>query len=617
MTVEIQTRTTDSENDATPPAPEIMGGTDAPEQAKPRVQVKPRSGGRPRNFPGQPPFRSGAGEQQPSDATEAPSSSAAATPGDVVSEPDIIPDKAKGKAKLPATGPLIEIRRREDQAVSDWLSALRSTGGAFKTQIFRIRPATWLGRNIKGLIDTTHDMVHEEDLKAQYGGGTYELRVNKRNEQGTYVYFAQTTFDIAGDPIVPRDPVEMAASQPRTDPLQARALDLVDRTIDRQERELATLRGQHGNGHSSLADLQFLMKPLQDELAALRTSLKDKDDQINRLLLEGNKQDPYQAKMLDKLIDGDTARVNTVRAALESEIRTVKENAREDEKRLRDQFDRDKQQMTLQHQREIDMIRSSHEREIAAMKMAFDTNKTVLDGEIRRLVGENNELRTEVKVLREKKDQTLIDKAKEVETFKELIGVGGDEAEKSTIEKIADAAFQSDKLFEVIGRWVGPKPAGAQQQAQQQQTQQVQHQPRVVRRRSDGQVFVRQANGEYAPAGATTRQQRAAKAPPPKNAAGDAQATDSDEIEVHVDPQEVAAATAFLELAFRNNVDMNALVTTLRSQIPPAVMTALADLGVDGFIAKVAKVPSTSPLATQAGRVWARKLGKALLGDGG
>jgi len=44
-------------------------------------------------------------------------------------------------------------------------------------------------------------------------------------------------------------------------------------------------------------------------------------------------------------------------------------------------------------------------------------------------------------------------------------------------------------------------------------------------------------------------------------------------------------------------------------------MATLRDHGVDGFMSKVAKLQSASPLASQAGRNWVRKVGKALVGD--
>lgn len=565
------------------------------------VPIRPgaRPPGRPRKNPPSPPA--------PSDV--ALDAELAPEPASAVDAPaDVIPDRSKGKAKLPATPALTEIRRREDQAISDWLSTLRSSGGSFRYALARSKPASWQGRNLRGHIETTTDAPSEEEIAAQYGGGTYEIRVHKRNEQGSYVFFTSTAFDITGDPKLP--PLELGAvhSARTEDPLMKTAVGFMERTIERQERELGASRDRPAAG-TNLRDLEVLLRPLEAQVAALSAANAQKDQQILTLISEGKKEDPFQQKMLANLLDGDTARVNAVRDQLMSELRMVKEHAREDEKRLRDQFDRDLKQAELRHQREVDNLRASHEREMIALKMAADTSKEVLNSEVRRYTADNGDLRTEVKILREKKDQSLLDKAKEVEALKEILGTGDDAAEKSTIEKIADTAFSSEKLFEFAGRWFAPKPAGAQQQgAPQQATQQ---QPRMVRQRSTGKVFALQPNGEYA----EVPQRRRGRGQPPAQAAG-ATAVDSEETEtVQVDPQDVATATAFLEAAFKNGIDMNALVTSARSMIPEGIMAALAELGVEGFMAKVAKIPSTSPLASQAGRNWIKKFGKALLGD--
>jgi len=45
------------------------------------------------------------------------------------------------------------------------------------------------------------------------------------------------------------------------------------------------------------------------------------------------------------------------------------------------------------------------------------------------------------------------------------------------------------------------------------------------------------------------------------------------------------------------------------------VLAVIRNRGVDGFLTDVAKLEGTSPLASQAGRNWTRKVGKALLGE--
>lgn len=532
---------------------------------------------------------------------------------------DVLPS---GKARLPATPALTERRRKEDESISNWLGALKGSGAAIRVSVARLRPNMFMGKNTKGFIETVPDTLSEEQIKQMYGGGTYELRVTKRNEQGAYVYWGGTTVEVEGDPRV-----DVLANQQGTGMQQPGAGDqIVTKAMGIMERELESAREYRNrpapqpmmqSSGIDAAQLTAVLRPMEIQIHTLTAQLEAKDKQISDLVAAKNERNPFEAQLLSTLMDGDSARVTQIRTLHESEIRMLKEQMAATEARLRDQFDRDLKMVEIRHAREIDQQRASYERTGDAFKQMGDVQKEVLTGQVRALERENTELKNDVKVLRDKKEPSLLDKAKELEAVRNAIGSDSEPAEKSTLEKVADAALTSEPLFAMLNKWVGPKAGAAQAQ---QQIQQQQH-PKLVRNRKTGKVFRHVANGEYEEVTPPRKKPVAqAKTPQAAGAQGEAapgeQAVEEEEIEVELDPGEVKMAVAFLESAFRNNVDINNLVTTARTAVPESIVVAIRDLGVDVFLTKVVKLSSTSPLSSQAGRNWSRKLAKALVGEG-
>lgn len=584
-----------------------------PDSKPPTIRLRGRPGPKPKIRPPMPVADTDGVEIMSDDAGDTGTVNASSeAPPTSQPDSDILPS---GKKKLPPTPALTNIRRAEDQSISNWLTTIKSGGAPIRIAIHRNRPTMHNGKNTKGYLQTVSDMITDEELQQLFGGGTYDLRVTKRNESGQYVYWTSTTIDVGGDPRTDNLPGQAPSGQPAAAPVDRTVENRLMSMVERDLENARQIRDTPPRG-ADLGQLSAMMKPYELQIENLQRQLEARDIQMRDLIASKDKSDPFQAKMLDKLIDGDSARVGAVRDQLMSEIRVVKENAREDEKRLRDQYERDLSLARTQHQREMDQIKASHERELASIRMAFDTQKEVLSGQNRALERDNVELRSDVKSLRDKKEPSILDKAKELEAIKKA--VGGDEtetAEKSTIEKVADAAMSSDKLFDFLGKWVGGKPAPG---AAQQQLQAQQQGPKFVRQRSTGQVFARQADGQYAAVQPPNRRRRqqpvaAAGGVAQGEVGADGQVAEEEAVEVQIDHADIERAVGFLEAAFRNNIQIENVISTARSAVPEAIVVAIRDLGIDKFLTQVVKLPSTSPLSTQAGRNWCRKLGKALI----
>jgi hypothetical protein len=83
----------------------------------------------------------------------------------------------------------------------------------------------------------------------------------------------------------------------------------------------------------------------------------------------------------------------------------------------------------------------------------------------------------------------------------------------------------------------------------------------------------------------------------------------------------MAVLVNYLERAFQSRQAPEVVAQSGRTAIPDNIIGWIRDndsrgtSGVDLFMSKVAKLPGTSPLQTQAGRNWLRKVSKALTGD--
>lgn len=502
---------------------------------------------------------------------------------------------------LSASPEVKALKRAEDQAVSDWLRGLSVTG-PIKVNIIREKPSFHEGIKTDGHLDTVNTFISEEEMRDQYGGGDYTLKVQRKDGRGSWVFFSQTQVKVAGHPRIDNLP-QSAKKEPPPAPVVVKednstanmAMKFMGEQLERMNR----------NGdRSNLGDIQLLLAPLQKSMELMQIQLNAKDDRI--LELSRAPVNPVENKLLSKLIDDDSARVQAVKTALESEIRQVKENATANESRLRDQHARDIEGIERRHTREVDTLTASYTREAAAVKTSIEVQVSVKDSEIRRMERELTELRADLKEVRGTKEQSISDKIKEVKAIAELAGAGESDEEESAIEKVAKVIVSSPAANNLAAKFLGGQQPPAQQQVQQQPRQRFKK-GQVVRQKGTGRTFQMTDRGLQEVRQQPAQQQAAAQ---PANQPAP------------ISPELLKNSVQMLENAYKNNIPPATVAVSARTQIPAEIMQALSDhvgrnpeRGVDEFLRQVAQLPGTSPLATQAGRNWAREVGRALVGQ--
>lgn len=512
---------------------------------------------------------------------------------------------AKTEKFLPES--IRELRRGENQELVDYLQALKGTA-AIQIAIHRDKPQMFKGKNLKGHIETIEEPIGEDELRDRYGGGQYTLKIKRRNDQGSWVFLTSQTVSVSGDPRV-----DNIAGAETSSGSQAQAMEtgLAQQALTMMERQVGNMRDElkSRDGGMDKGVIDALMKPFELQIRAMQDEAKRKDEQMRAIM--DKPSDPFQQKLLEKFVDGDQARVTALRSQYESEIRVIKENHQGDLKRLEDRHERLVSDLRRDSERQIDSQKNAYERELASIKALHsqldvaNTSSTAIikssmDRDLGRLEKELIELKTENKTLRETKNQSLLDKVKEVKDFKEALSDDDDSgnANKSTVERILDTALQSDQLLGLAGKWLGPKEAAPAAPARAQQHALPQTPPMYVKQKSTGKI------GKWNPA---TQQYEEVQ----RRGAG---GTGSEDLP-QIPPEQLQMAITILERAYANKVPPRNFAATITTALPPEIFQAIRDQGVDGFVNKVAKLGASSPLRRQDGINWLREVGKVLIGD--
>jgi hypothetical protein len=544
------------------------------------------------------------------------------------------PAHATGKRDRPPAEPTVlkEVREAEAQSIRELIDALGTTDGSYKISVTRKSPQMWKGRSCGGMLASYEELIDEDFVKEHHGGGKYLLKVYRKSAKGSWQYFAARTFEIAGDPRVdnlsvePDEPAVRVVADPEAAKVKAQ-LPFLERSMDLMEREM--VRARSGDGGAAIAA----------QLAPLNAFIEQQGRQI--LLLQQQlgdaqrtpppKEDGFKDKFLEKLIDGDSARIEALRTRHESEIRQLKQSFQDDEKRWQDRRDRDIADIRTQHEREISALRQSYDMQTIAMKSASDLQLEVLRGDVRRLERDNSELRVEVKGLREKKEQSTGDKIKEIKALKDLVSDGDDKGGGSTAEGIIEKVLESKAAGVVVEKLASLAGGGGAPAPQQPQLPPV----GIPFRGPDGRAYMRMADNTVRqlppPQPRPTRQRRrpaAAPAGAPAPATGGSPPTDAAPAaaapteltaeSLGLAPTDVKLAVTYLENAFRSGQDPAMVARSVRTVVPEPILKVIRQRGVDAFLDQVAELDSASPLAQQGGRNFTRKVARVLLdGDTG
>jgi hypothetical protein len=526
-------------------------------------------------------------------------------------------DELVGKSG-PLSSEMKQLRLNEDRTLREMIESF-GTHTAYKIRVTRMKPDTVHVNGKKyatsGYLAWVEGQpIDEAWLQETYGGGKYELMIKKRGTKGGWEYGGQVTVDIAGTPNLDNLPGGQDMGGPPTAAAAPAATSssespsVVTKAMDfmAQQVQAAQERADKGGGSGAASEVVDLMREQlaasAREKEALMRRLDEIQTRINQPPVE-TAEEKFKDRMLDKLIDGDSARITALRTQYESEMRMLKEQAIANEERFRDRAERERQDARNAHEREISLLRQSHdtalaaakasfETQLAAAKSSFETQVKILEAENRRLERDITDMRDDLKELRAKKDKTIVEQVKELEIIKDALGAGDGE-DKDTVEKLMEAA---PDVITAVGQMFNK---GQQQQAAAAPAQAPPRKREVVQG-PDGQKFILEG-GKLRPA---------KKIPPPGTPPEVAALPP-------IDPAEVNQVVGYLESACQAGTDPSVVVQSFGAYVPETIKVAIRDLGgVDQFLTKVAKLPSSSPLlATQAGRNWVKKLGKALLGE--
>jgi hypothetical protein len=507
--------------------------------------------------------------------------------------------KAKTKA-------MRQIEEDADQDLRDWIRDECGGSANIQVEVTRKTPKRYKGIQTDGLLTTYEEPISKEEIRDGWGGGKFYLTVKRKKPNGGFEYVTHKTISIAGPPRI--DMYDDGAPQPISadseDPsLAEKAMEMSQRQLERAEERAEKARG-NGAGQIDPALVSMFENQIEagrEETRALRDELASARADMMAMATKPA-EETAQDRIFEKMVDGESARIDALRAQHDSELRTIKENHASEIKMLREQHRDDLKAQAKIHDREIDMMRDSHSSRVTAEKTGYDARVDALKTETKRLDRELTEAKAELGALRLKKDMTLPEKMGELVTIKSsmqelgLVPEEGAVAEKGTAERIFEAVMNSKAAENVAERLAGgvAAAAGGEPAAQLPPPGQPFQMP------GDPNVYVVGPDGTVGLAQPPPRRKKKEK--PPEDGI------------TPPGPEEVSAAVEFMENAVVAGTSPEEFATTASALIPAGLLAYIRSKGVDALLDNVAKLDASSVLNQQNGRNFARKVGKLLQG---
>lgn len=539
----------------------------------------------------------------------------------------------------------VSMREQDDADLREIIEGF-GADKSYELRVYRRAPKHWGKDNvsIEGHLGTFDEWLSEEELEQLYGGGTYCLKVHRPNGNGSMIYFKSVTVKVPGRPKGKgidededqRDHMIDYGPPPEDTGAVSQAMATLKDLVDTQSR---------ASGMDP-ATLELIMSPLRMQVEQTQAALREmqaqsagKDDRIMELITK-KPETSGTDRLLDKMFDTQHVRNESIRAAHESEMRIMRENARDDLKRTEDRHAAELRSREEAHRREIDNLQRSMDMQTNASGMGHKAIQHTLELENQRLRDDLTTLKAEVAALRVKKDKTLIEQASELSTLGQQLGsLGikgfGEEAEEKEhwVEKIANTVIENPEIIQQAGQAFGggqqpvPQPEsahfGGQAQLQNPQMQPPQHvddiplgQPFQV---SDGQICVKiPPNGDIVTYEQALKMEEdregreVAKAAKAAKVAEDKAATDAG-LATRPSASQVKMAVTFAENAFNAGAPPEKFAISIRSSVTGNLLNYMEEVGIDSFLDDVASLKPSSPLQTQAGRNYMRDVAKFLL----
>lgn len=539
--------------------------------------------------------------------------------------PKPAPHKPRSKQPAPPDEPPSEVRlaQADDQSIYEWLKGL-SGEATVRVNVYRETPRMWTqgGRQyqVGGSLGWYNEMLTEDDIRERFGGGKFKIKAFKVNAKNQQVFGGQRTIEIAGSPKITGEMYDVVdSSNPPTvsmqsmsgeDPGLARqALNLTAQTAsaERERAERLQERLAEAMGKSGLdpALMSALIDPLRDQTQSLQAELRESRREAaarEERMLERTKQEPdggVVGKLLLKMTDGESARIDALRNQYESELRQARERTNDEVKRAEDRLERIMLAAEESHKREIAHLRSSFDSEAKTREVAYQTQITVVAGQLEQARSDLAALKIEAAELRARKDVPIEEQVGKLIAMRDLFkNLGGEDEggeDKPVWQQVIEGVVNSD-----VAKAVAAKVAG-QQAAQPTQMQQIQDEQQ--RRRRLALAAARQQ-----------RAQQAAPPQPPPSPPADGQPAPP-QPQIMVDAATAQGAVAFIEQALKNNADPKDFAQTIRSMVPGSIIESIKVDGIESFMQRFGgAVTEGSVLNTQVGLNFLRRVAKFLNG---
>jgi hypothetical protein len=527
-----------------------------------------------------------------------------------MSEAETVKPQQPRNATPEVSNAALQQSQSDDKSIWDWMQEMGGAAGELRIKVDRKYPREWQGHHIAGYLDEFDEPFSEADIKQRFGGGKFQVKIQRRSPKGGgWVFAGAKTFEIEGDPrlsgalLTDHPPTPAAgALKPTTDDATEKAMDHMARSAELHQRRAWQLEDERRKGDNGLTpELLKLVtdnpqvRVMAQEMAELRRQAAEKDQRILELITNMNKA-PTTPSVIEKtfehLVAGESHRIEALRTQFDSELRTIRENNRHDVDRERDRLKTELDSRERSHEREIASLREAHGQALKSIEQSYEAR---IEGYKRRehdLERQLTEARAEVTKLRDLKDKGPLDLVEEVAKMKNALEVLSPEQEPtSTAERIFQGLMQSPVVQAVASR-VENAPAAPPPAA-----------PNVDQMRRRRAAAAAARAGQAPPQGSNPEAAviplRKPRAPRPHV--------------IELNPVEVAAAISFMEQSIVNGTDPRQFAESARSMVPKQVMMALRAQGVDAFLNSTAQLQDGSPLATQSGRNWARKVARWLL----
>jgi hypothetical protein len=510
----------------------------------------------------------------------------------------------------------------ENKSLYEWLKSYG--GGSFKIKLFRISPATTPdGQPCAGFLQEYDELFDEAEVARVHGGGKFQIKTFAPGKNGSgQVYAGAKTFSIGSVPPKiagtrpPAEEKETIIVPPQSNDVTKAAMGMMaDLTKDAQRRAGEAEHRAREGGQLDPAMIQLMTAPLQAQLQGLTATINQlqaqlvaKDAQITDLLTR-KPESSFQDQLILKMHDTESNALQRQRDNHESEIRQLRQSHTDEVRALRESHQRELEARERAHDRELRSLGQANTMIMDAGKQGNEARVDALKMQISSLTQQLAEKSAEVAALREKKDKSIAEVVGELASTKEALealGGGGNEEETPMFERILTGVMDSP-LAKAIAHRVEQAPSQPTPPAQQQVVR------RVVRRQPAQQQTVQQPVQQPA--------QQAQTVSPEAQATMDAALAGQPAPEPKKKPEpprftqvEMSIAIQFMENAVNSGQKPEDFAASVQSMVPGNVVHYIREAGIDEFI-KLAKVPDGSPLMSQGGRNFMRKVAKILVGE--